>query len=158
VPERGALSFSLVFLWAYKEKVTPQQAKPKSAINTILFGAAMFLFRPAGRNLNPKATPISFKIPISNLRIVCCFDLTASQGACMPKPPNNPKGTPSHRPYGVHCATRKITVAAELAQNCGQFLAQTVLALIRYFPPLLVVAKGTKWCQFWALKALHFKS
>jgi len=26
--------FSLVFLWAYKEKVTRQQAKPKTKINT----------------------------------------------------------------------------------------------------------------------------
>ena len=26
--------FSLVFLWAYKEKVTRQQAKPKSETNT----------------------------------------------------------------------------------------------------------------------------
>jgi hypothetical protein len=34
VPERGALSFSLVFLWAYKEKVTRQQAKPQPEINT----------------------------------------------------------------------------------------------------------------------------
>jgi hypothetical protein len=47
--------FSLVFLWAYKEKVTRQQAKPKL-----------------------KTTPIMFTIARSGLRMVCCFTLAAS--------------------------------------------------------------------------------
>src|SRR5690606_17611565 len=92
------------------------------------------------------------------LRIVCCFALTASQGACMPKPPNNPKGTPTHRPCGVHCATRKIRVAAELAQNCSQFWTQTVPAPIHIFSPLLVVAKEAKSGAIFGNKALNFKS
>src|SRR5690606_8316156 len=39
-----------------------------------------------------------FTIARSRLRIVCYFALTASQGACMPKPPNNPKGSLLHIP------------------------------------------------------------
>ena len=69
------------------------------------------------------------------------FRLAGELGGGMPIPLTTP-GHPAHRPCGVHCATQKITVAAELANEITISFAQTVLALTRYFLPLLVDARG----------------
>jgi hypothetical protein len=175
VPERGALSFSLVFLWAYKEKVTRQQAKPKRAINTILFGVAMFLFRPAGRNRNPKPTPTSFKIPRSNLRIVCYFAYRRNRKAQLipifsvlscsyfallgellifacPKISNQQKGHPLYWPTAsLRCSILK--------RGCGtrRCAPQTVLALVLSKSALLVSTEGKVRASDPANKVINHK-